>query len=36
MPLFPKPNGCVRVLQYATYPTAYAVLPRRWRRVLGA
>jgi hypothetical protein len=34
MPLFLVPNGCVKVPLEATYQTAFAVLPRRWRRVL--
>ena len=34
MPLFLEPNGCVMVPLEATYQTAYAVLPRRWQRVL--
>jgi hypothetical protein len=36
MPLFLEPNGCVQVPLEATYQTAFAVLPRRWRRVLEA
>ena len=36
MPLFLEPNGCVMVPLQATYQTAYAVLPRRWQRVLEA
>jgi hypothetical protein len=36
MPLFLEPNGCVMVPLEATYQTAYAVLPRRWQRVLEA
>jgi Protein of unknown function (DUF4058) len=36
MPLFLEPNGCVKVPLEATYQTAYAVLPRRWQRVLEA
>jgi len=36
MPLFLEPNGCVLVPLEATYQTAYAVLPRRWQRVLEA
>ncbi len=34
MPLFLEPNGCVKVPLEATYQTAFAVLPRRWQRVL--
>ena len=34
MPLFLEPNGCVMVPLEATYQTAFAVLPRRWQRVL--
>ena len=34
MPLFLEPNGCVMVPLEATYQTAFAVLPGRWRRVL--
>ncbi len=36
MPLFLEPNGCVKVPLEATYQAAYAVLPRRWQRVLEA
>jgi hypothetical protein len=36
MPLFLEPNGCVMVPLEAMYQTAYAVLPRRWQRVLEA
>jgi hypothetical protein len=36
MPLFLEPHGCVMVPLEATYQTAYAVLPRRWQRVLEA
>lgn len=36
MPLFLEPNGCVMVPLEATYQSAYAVLPRRWQRVLEA
>ena len=36
MPLFLEPNGCIMVPLEATYQTAYAVLPRRWQRVLEA
>ena len=36
MPLFLEPNGYVKVPLDATYQTAYAVLPRRWQRVLEA
>jgi hypothetical protein len=35
MPLFLKPNGCVMVPLEATYESAFAVLPRRWRAVLA-
>jgi hypothetical protein len=31
MPLFLEPNGCVNVPLEATYETAFAVMPRRWR-----
>ena len=31
MPLFLEPNGCVPVPLEATYQTAFAVMPRRWR-----
>ena len=34
MPLFLEPNGCVQVPLEATYQTAFAAMPRRWRRVL--
>ena len=34
MPLFLEPNACVQVPLEATYQTAFAVMPRRWRRVL--
>jgi len=34
MPLFLEPNGCVEVPLDATYQTAFAAMPRRWRRVL--
>jgi hypothetical protein len=34
MPLFLEPNGCIKVPLEATYETAFAVLPHRWRRVL--
>jgi hypothetical protein len=34
MALFLEPNGCVKVPLEATYATAFAVLPRRWRQVL--
>lgn len=36
MPLFLEPNGCISVPLEATYQTAFAVMPRRWRRVLEA
>jgi hypothetical protein len=36
MPLFLEPNGCVGVPLEATYQTAFAAMPRRWRRVLEA
>lgn len=36
MPLFLEPNGCVMVPLEATYQTAFAVMPRRWRQVLEA
>jgi hypothetical protein len=31
MPLFLEPNGCVQIPLEATYQTAFAVMPRRWR-----
>lgn len=31
MPLFLETNGCVKVPLEATYQTAFAVMPRRWR-----
>jgi hypothetical protein len=34
MPLFLEPNGCVMVPLEDTYQTAFAVMPRRWQRVL--
>jgi hypothetical protein len=34
MPLFLAPNGCVPVPLESTYQTAFAAMPRRWRRVL--
>jgi hypothetical protein len=36
MPLFLEPNGCVQVPLEGTYQTAFAAMPRRWRRVLEA
>ena len=36
MPLVLEPDGCVMVPLEATYNTAYAVQPRRWRNVLDA
>jgi hypothetical protein len=36
MPLFLMPNGCVEVPLEATYATAFAAVPRRWRAVLEA
>jgi len=36
MPLFLEPNGCVMVPLEATYQTAFAAMPRRWRVVLEA
>src|SRR5262249_34555605 len=36
MPLFLEPNGCIKVPLEATYQAAFAVLPRRWQRVLSA
>jgi hypothetical protein len=36
MPLFLVPDGYVNVPLEATYQTAYAVMPRRWQRVLEA
>lgn len=35
MPLFLEPNGCVLVPLQATYDTAFAAMPRRWRDVLA-
>jgi hypothetical protein len=35
MPLFLEPNGCVMVPLEATYETAFAVMPSRWRTVLA-
>lgn len=34
MPLYLVPNGCLPVPLEATYQTAYAVMPRRWKQVL--
>ena len=34
MPLFLEPNGCVMIPLEATYQTAFAALPKRWRTVL--
>ena len=34
MPLFLEPDGCVKVPLEATYQTAFAVMPRRWRNEL--
>jgi len=34
MPLFLEPDGCVQVPLDTTYQTAFAAMPRRWRRVL--
>jgi hypothetical protein len=34
MPLFLVPNGCVKVPLEATYQTAFAVMPGRWRRIV--
>lgn len=34
MPLFLEPNGCVQAPLETTYQTAFAAMPRRWRRVL--
>ena len=31
MALFLEPNGCIKVPLEATYETAFAVMPRRWR-----
>ena len=36
MPLFLKRDACVYVPLEATYQTAFAAVPRRWRRVLEA
>ena len=35
MPLFLEPDGCVMVPLEATYETAFAVMPRRWKAVLA-
>ena len=35
MPLFLEPDGCVMVPLEATYETAFAVMPRRWKVVLA-
>lgn len=35
MPLFLEPNGCIMVPLEATYETAFAVMPRRWQKVLA-
>jgi hypothetical protein len=34
MPLFLQPKGCVTTPLETTYQTAFAVLPRRWQRVV--
>ena len=34
MPLFLRPNGCLHIPLEATYHTAFAEIPRRWRDVL--
>jgi Protein of unknown function (DUF4058) len=34
MPLFLRPNGCLKIPLEATYQTAFAEIPRRWRDVL--
>ncbi|MBI3407024.1 MAG: DUF4058 family protein [Planctomycetes bacterium] len=34
MPLFLRPNGCVKVPLETSYTTAFDVMPSRWRRVL--
>jgi hypothetical protein len=36
MPLFLQPDGCVFVPLETTYETAFAVMPRRWRKTLEA
>jgi len=36
MPLFLEPNGCVQAPLEATYQSAFAAMPLRWRRVLEA
>jgi uncharacterized protein DUF4058 len=36
MPLFLEPKGCVQTPLEATYQSAFAAMPRRWRRVLEA
>lgn len=35
MPLFLEPQGCVMVPLEATYESAFAVMPKRWRVVLA-
>lgn len=34
MPLFLEPNGCVMIPLEATYMSAFAIQPQRWRRVV--
>jgi hypothetical protein len=34
MPLFLEPDGCIPVPLETTYQTAFALMPRRWQRVL--
>lgn len=36
MPLFLEPNGCIQAPLDATYQSAFAAMPQRWRRVLDA
>lgn len=35
MPLLLEPNGCIMLPLEATYETAFAVMPDRWKRVLA-
>jgi len=35
MPLFLEPHGCIMVPLQATYDTAFACMPGRWRAVLA-
>jgi hypothetical protein len=36
MPLFLEPNGCIQAPLEATYQSAFAAMPQRWKRVLEA